>query len=111
MAVFFDTHAHLDYPVFAPDFAQIIERAPGGGDHPPCLHRHGSGKRCPGDQTRRTARLHLRRIGWHPSGTKRRTISDLRCGNLPDIPRSLPSGKRAWITIARRVPKEQERRQ
>jgi len=27
MAVFFDTHAHLDYPDFASDFAQLIERA------------------------------------------------------------------------------------
>ncbi len=31
MAVFFDTHAHLDYPDFAPDFAQILERAQGAG--------------------------------------------------------------------------------
>jgi len=31
MAVFFDTHAHLDYPEFAPDFAQIIERAQAAG--------------------------------------------------------------------------------
>lgn len=31
MAVFFDTHAHLDYPDFAPDFAQIIERAQAAG--------------------------------------------------------------------------------
>ena len=27
MAVFFDTHAHLDYPDFAPDLEQVIERA------------------------------------------------------------------------------------
>src|SRR5882724_13382500 len=27
MAVFYDTHAHLDYPDFAADFAQVIERA------------------------------------------------------------------------------------
>jgi TatD DNase family protein len=27
MAVFFDTHAHLDYPDFAADFAHVIERA------------------------------------------------------------------------------------
>ncbi len=31
MAVFFDTHAHLDYPDFAPDFAQMIERAQAAG--------------------------------------------------------------------------------
>jgi len=31
MAVFFDTHAHLDYPEFAPDFAQILERAQAAG--------------------------------------------------------------------------------
>jgi TatD DNase family protein len=27
MAVFYDTHAHLDYPDFAPDLPQVIERA------------------------------------------------------------------------------------
>lgn len=31
MAIFFDTHAHLDYPDFAPDFAPMIERAQAAG--------------------------------------------------------------------------------
>jgi TatD DNase family protein len=31
MPVFFDTHAHLDYPDFAPDFAQVIDRAQAAG--------------------------------------------------------------------------------
>lgn len=31
MAVYFDTHAHLDYPDFAADFAQLIERAESAG--------------------------------------------------------------------------------
>lgn len=31
MAVFFDTHAHLDYPDFAADFAQLVERAQSAG--------------------------------------------------------------------------------
>lgn len=31
MAVFFDTHAHLDYPDFAADFAQVIQRAQSAG--------------------------------------------------------------------------------
>src|ERR1017187_10153650 len=31
MAIFFDTHAHLDYPDFAPDLAQTIERAQAAG--------------------------------------------------------------------------------
>lgn len=31
MPVFFDTHAHLDYPDFTPDFAQIIEQAQAAG--------------------------------------------------------------------------------
>lgn len=31
MAVFFDTHAHLDYPDFAADFAPLVERARSAG--------------------------------------------------------------------------------
>jgi TatD DNase family protein len=31
MAAFYDTHAHLDYPDFAPDFDQVIERANASG--------------------------------------------------------------------------------
>ncbi|MEO6033820.1 MAG: TatD family hydrolase [Verrucomicrobiota bacterium] len=31
MAIFYDTHAHLDYPEFAPDFPQILERAHAAG--------------------------------------------------------------------------------
>lgn len=31
MASFYDTHAHLDYPDFAPDLAQVIERARAAG--------------------------------------------------------------------------------
>ena len=31
LPVFFDTHAHLDYPEFAPDFAQVLARAEAAG--------------------------------------------------------------------------------
>src|SRR5882757_5963780 len=31
MAIFYDTHAHLDYPDFAADLPQIIERAQAAG--------------------------------------------------------------------------------
>ncbi len=31
MSVFFDTHAHLDYPDFVPDFGPVIERAQAAG--------------------------------------------------------------------------------
>jgi len=31
MAIFYDTHAHLDYPEFAADFPQVIERAHAAG--------------------------------------------------------------------------------
>lgn len=31
MPVFYDTHAHLDYPDFTPDFAEVLDRAQGAG--------------------------------------------------------------------------------
>ena len=31
MPAFFDTHAHLDYPDFAPDIGQVIDRAQAAG--------------------------------------------------------------------------------
>ena len=31
MAVFYDSHAHLDYPDFAPDFNEVLERAKAAG--------------------------------------------------------------------------------
>ena len=31
MPVFYDTHAHLDYPDFAPDLDQVVERARAAG--------------------------------------------------------------------------------
>ena len=31
MAIFFDTHAHLDYPEYEPDLTAVIERARLGG--------------------------------------------------------------------------------
>src|SRR4051812_21004050 len=31
MAIFYDTHAHLDYPDFRPDFADVLSRARDAG--------------------------------------------------------------------------------
>src|SRR2546428_9998497 len=31
MPIFYDTHAHLDYPDFASDFTQVLERAQAAG--------------------------------------------------------------------------------
>ena len=31
MAIFYDTHAHLDYPDYAGDLAQVMERAEAAG--------------------------------------------------------------------------------
>src|SRR2546426_10408262 len=31
MAIFYDTHAHLDYPDYAPDLEAVIERAASSG--------------------------------------------------------------------------------
>jgi TatD DNase family protein len=31
MPIFYDTHAHLDYPDFAPDLAEVVQRAAGAG--------------------------------------------------------------------------------
>jgi TatD DNase family protein len=67
MAFFYDTHAHLDYPDFAPDLPQIIERAQAAGITK--IISIGTDL----DSSRRAIRLAERfpcvfaAVGWHPS--------------------------------------------
>ncbi|MBI4326983.1 MAG: TatD family hydrolase [Chloroflexi bacterium] len=67
MALFYDTHAHLDYPDYADDFPQVIERAQAGGI---------AKMICIGtdlESSRRAIRLSEQypclyaAVGWHPS--------------------------------------------
>src|ERR1041385_2527862 len=67
MAIFYDTHAHLDYPDFQPDFADVLQRA----------HAAGIAKMiCIGtnfESSRRAIALAEKHenifavVGWHPS--------------------------------------------
>src|ERR1051326_3637164 len=67
MPVFYDTHAHLDYPDFAPDFDQVIERAQAAGISK--IISIGTDL----ESSRRAIQLAERfpevyaTIGWHPS--------------------------------------------
>lgn len=71
MPVFYDTHAHLDYPDFAPDFAQVIERARAAGIEK--IISIGTDL----DSTRRAIQLAEKYpnvfavAGWHPSDVLR----------------------------------------
>lgn len=71
MPVFYDTHAHLDYPDFAPDFDQVIERAQAAGIKK--IISIGTDL----DSSRRAIQLAEKFacvyavIGWHPSDVNR----------------------------------------
>jgi TatD DNase family protein len=71
MAVFYDTHAHLDYPDFAPDFEQVLERARAAGIAK--IISIGTDL----DSSRRAIQLAEKHsmiyavAGWHPSDVER----------------------------------------
>src|SRR5438046_90267 len=71
MAIFYDTHAHLDYPDFAPDLLLVIERAQAAG----ITKMISIGTDL--DSSRRAIRLTEQfpcvyaAIGWHPSDAAR----------------------------------------
>lgn len=71
MAIFYDTHAHLDYPDFAPDFDQVIERAKAAG----IVKMISIGTDL--ESSRRATQLAEKFpcvyavIGWHPSDVMR----------------------------------------
>ncbi|HXT13329.1 MAG TPA: TatD family hydrolase [Candidatus Angelobacter sp.] len=77
MPVFYDTHAHLDYPEFAPDFNQVIERAQAAG----IIKINSIGTDL--ESSRRAIQLAEKFpciyavIGWHPSEALR-TPDDIR---------------------------------
>ena len=58
--IFYDTHAHLDYPEFASDWPQS-SNGPGRRHHTHHQHRHGFGEQRARGRTGRTIREHLRR--------------------------------------------------
>jgi TatD DNase family protein len=71
MAVFYDTHAHLDYPDFAADFEQVLERARAAGIAK--IISIGTDL----DSSRRAIQLAEKHsmiyavAGWHPSDVER----------------------------------------
>jgi len=77
MAVFYDTHAHLDYQDFAPDFDQVVERARAAG----ITRMVSIGTDL--ESSRRAIELAERHpaiyaaVGWHP-GNANEAPDDLR---------------------------------
>jgi TatD DNase family protein len=71
MPIFYDTHAHLDYPDFAADFDQVIERAQAAGIRK--MISIGTDL----DSSRRAIQLAEKFpciyavVGWHPSDVQR----------------------------------------
>src|SRR5580693_8611032 len=67
MAVFFDTHAHMDYPNYAPDLAEVLARAQAAGVSK--IISIGTSL----DSSRRAIQLAEKfpnvfaAIGWHPT--------------------------------------------
>ena len=67
MAAFYDTHAHLDYPDFQSDFAEVLQRARGAGiEKMMCIGTNFDSSR------RAIALAEAHReifavVGWHPS--------------------------------------------
>ena len=70
MSIFFDTHAHLDYPDYAPDLDEVVARMArtSAGIYQNYFHRHQSRK-----QPERAVRLAEKfpgvyaAVGWHPT--------------------------------------------
>jgi len=71
MPIFYDTHAHLDYPDFAPDFDQVVARAQAAGIQK--MISIGTDL----DSSRRAIQLAEKYpciyavVGWHPSDVMR----------------------------------------
>src|SRR5215471_3734476 len=71
MPIFYDTHAHLDYPDFTPDLPQVIERAQAAGIEK--IISIGTDL----ESSRRAIQLAERFpcvyavVGWHPSEAPR----------------------------------------
>src|ERR1700722_46294 len=77
MAIFYDTHAHLDYPDYAADLAQVIERAQAAGINK--IISIGTDL----DSSARAVRLSEQfpavyaAVGWHPTNASE-APADLR---------------------------------
>jgi len=85
MPIFYDTHAHLDYPDFAPDFDQVVARAQAAGIQK--MISIGTDL----DSSRRAIQLAEKYpclyavVGWHPSDVMR-APDDIR-NDLRDLGR------------------------
>jgi Tat protein secretion system quality control protein TatD with DNase activity len=98
---FFDTHAHLDYPDYAPDLPEVSKSR---ARKPPASTKIISiGTSL--DSSERAIRLAEKfpenvyaAVGWHPTeALTRRKICALPCANLRNIQKSSPSAKPVWI--------------
>jgi len=100
MAIFYDTHAHLDYPDFAADLPQIIERAKAAGitkiisigtDFESSARAVKLSEQYPGV---------FAAVGWHPTNATE-APEDLRPGlrELAKHPKVVAIGETGWTII------------
>src|SRR5579863_5048018 len=100
MDIFYDTHAHLDYPDYAADLPHVIERARVAGIAR--IITIGTDL----ESSARAVKLSeqypsvFAAVGWHPTNVLE-APDDLRpeLRKLAAHPRSLRSVKRGWIII------------
>ena len=96
MAIFYDTHAHLDYPDYAADLPQVIERAQAGRHHPDDFHRDRSRKQSPRNPAGSgTISRHLRghRLASHKCHERAQKTSGRLCGSWPLHPKVVAIGE------------------
>ena len=101
MAVFYDTHAHLDFPDFQPDFAEVLARARAAGiTRMICIGTNFESSR----RAVALAEAHEELFavaGWHPSDALQ-APEDVRpmLRELARHPKVVAVGETGWIITA-----------
>ena len=105
MPVFYDTHAHLGFPDFAPDLPEVIERAAAAGIGK--IIAIGTDLESSAQAIRIAEKFPnvFAAVGWHPTQALE-APPDVRAGVARawrGIPKWWPSAKRGWIITGVRM--------